>query len=67
MISEACQQAVANQQDDDKPRVPGTLAIYNVKDCLFVAVGFRGYFGGFPASCVISDSELASICAMSAK
>jgi len=50
-----------------EPRVPGTRAIYNVRDCLLVSVGFRGYFGGLPARCVISDSEFASTCAISAK
>lgn len=35
--------------------------MYKVKGCLLASVGFRGYFGGFPASCVISDNELASM------
>ncbi len=34
--------------------------MYNVKGALFASVGFLGYFGGFEASCVISESELAS-------
>jgi hypothetical protein len=35
--------------------------MYNVKGGLFASVGFRGYFGGFPAICVMSDSEFASM------
>ena len=33
--------------------------MYNVNGSLFCSVGFRGYFGGFEASRVISESELA--------
>lgn len=46
----------------DPPLLPGTRARYKVRGCLCRSVGFRGYFGGFPASWVISDRELASTC-----
>lgn len=44
----------------DLPRLPGTRAMYKVRGCRLCSVGFLGYFGGFEASCVISESELAS-------
>jgi hypothetical protein len=33
--------------------------MYKVKEGRFCSVGFRGYFGGFEATCVISESEFA--------
>lgn len=50
-----------DEKGKNLPLLPGTRAIYSVKGCLFFSVGFRGYFGGFDASCVISDNEFASI------
>jgi hypothetical protein len=35
--------------------------MYNTRDGRFGSVGFLGYLGGFPASCVIDDREFASM------
>jgi hypothetical protein len=34
--------------------------MYKVREALLDSVGFRGYFAGFEAKCVISDNEFAS-------
>lgn len=48
--------------------LPGTREMYNVNGFRCCSVGFRGYLGGFVASCDISDKEFAStFAAMSRK